>query len=254
MELKTYIVENKHFPMLNILSLGRHKCKPGYVFGYAYTNFYLIHYVIKGCGTFFKNGVPQKVKDGEIFIIKPDNEYTYIADEENPWEYIFFSFDGEMASRFEQLDDCMKFNSSVITDMLDAENLENTRSEFLTGKLFELMSEIFEDSGQKNDHIKKATDYIKTNYARKLPVADIAAALNLNPRYLSRIFKQSTGKTVQEYIINYKIKKAKILLKHGMSVGSTAKLIGYDDSFTFSKAFKKVQGVSPKEYLSKKKD
>ena len=50
------------------------------------------------------------------------------------------------------------------------------------------------------------------------------------------------------------MKKAKILLKHGMSVGATARPIGYDDTFTFSKAFKKVVGISPKEYIPKNKN
>ena len=249
MELNTYIVENKHFSMLNILSLGRHKCKSGYTFGYAYTNFYLIHYVVKGKGVFYKNGVPHNMKKGEIFIIKPENEYTYTADEAEPWEYIFFSFDGEMAKLFENIEDTLTFSSNVIFEMLDGANLENTRSEFLTGKLFEFYSEIFENEAHKNDYIKKAKDFIKTNYARKLPVSEVAAALNLNPRYLSRIFKKKTDSTIQDYIIKYKIKKAELLLRRGMSVGTTARLIGYDDTFTFSKSFKRVKGVSPKEFL-----
>lgn len=254
MQPEIYIIENKHYPTLNILSLGKHKCSSQHIFAYAYTNFYLIHYVVRECGTFYKNGIAHRVNSGEIFIIKPENEYTYAADDKDPWEYIFFSFNGEMASMFDKLDDVIKINSNVIIEMLDAVNLENTRSEFLTGKLYELVSEIFENSKSENDYIKKATDYIKTNYARKLPVADIAAALNLNSRYLSRIFKNETGMTVQQYIINYKMKKAKILLKHGMSVGATARLIGYDDTFTFSKAFKKVVGISPKEYIPKNKN
>ena len=89
--------------------------------------------------------MPHKVKGGEIFIIKPENEYTYIADENDPWEYIFFSFDGEMAKLFENIDDTLGFSSNVIFEMLDGANLENTRSEFLTGKLFEFYSEIFEN-------------------------------------------------------------------------------------------------------------
>lgn len=249
MELNTYIVENKHFPMLNILSLGKHRCRKGYTFSYAYTNFYLVHYIVKGKGTFFKNGVGHSLDAGNIFIIKPDNEYTYIADDTDPWEYIFFSFDGEMAKMFENIDDTLKFESNVISEMLDAANLENTCSEFLTGKLFEFYSEIFENEAHKNDYIKKAKDYIKINYARKLHVSEVANALNLNHRYLSRIFKEKTNMTIQDYMIRYKLKKAESLLRHGMSVGITAKLIGYDDAFTFSKAFKRVKGVSPKEYL-----
>lgn len=89
MQPEIYIIENKHYPTLNILSLGKHKCSSQHIFAYAYTNFYLIHYVVRGCGTFYKNGIAHRVNSGEIFIIKPENEYTYAADDKDPWEYIF---------------------------------------------------------------------------------------------------------------------------------------------------------------------
>lgn len=249
--LKSYIIENKHFKTLNFLTLGQHKCPPGHTFSYAYTSFYLIHYVASGCGTFIKDGVAKKVSAGEIFIIKPDNVYTYIADENTPWNYIWFSFDGEIADIFKDAADVMAVDGSIIFEMLQAETFENTRTEFLTGKLYEFISSVFESASSKNNYVKKAADYIEANYMYKLRVKDIAENININSRYLSRIFKAEKGVSIQDYIINHKLAKAKFLLKKGFNVNETANLVGYDDVFTFSKIFKKHIGTSPSGHIKK---
>ena len=83
-------------------------------------------------------------------------------------------------------------------------------------------------------------------------IAPIAERLNLDRRYLSRIFKQQTGQTVQEYLISTRIEEATRLLKQGMSVEESAHLCGYEDVFNFSKAFKKRMGVNPLQIKMKK--
>lgn len=247
---QVYLFENKQNTSLNILTLGREACKPLHTFGYVYTNYYLVHYVISGCGTFVKNKAARKVSAGEIFIIKPENVYTYTADEKTPWEYIWFSFDGELASMFEKVDDVMKVDGAVIEEMLEVSKLKNTRTEFLTGKLYEFYSSIFESRPTKNNYVKTVSDFIKANITRKLYVADIANEVNLNSRYLSKIFKKEKGISIQRYILKYKAKKAQSLLEAGFSVSETASAVGYDDIFTFSKMFKKCVGVSPTEFKS----
>ena len=86
----------------------------------------------------------------------------------------------------------------------------------------------------------------------KIYVEDIAESLNINRRYLSRIFKEKKGITIQQYIINYKIKKACEFISKGFKVNETAAMVGYEDTFTFSKIFKKNTGFSPTEYATKK--
>jgi len=240
-----YLIENKHYQNLNILTLGQQKCEPLHSFGYAHTNFYLIHYVVSGSGSFVKNKKEMKVSKGQMFIIKPDNVYTYTADEKDPWEYIWFSFDGELSNLFEKLDDVTDVDGTIITEMLDAEGLKNTRTEFLTGKLYEFISYLFEDTPAKSDYVKTVSDFIKANYTDNIRVSDIANAVSLNSRYLSRIFKEKKGVTIQSYIIKLKIKKAQSLLLKGFTVYEAAKAVGYDDVFTFSKIFKKYSGSAP---------
>lgn len=243
-----YILENKGYKTLNILTLGHQKCAPSHSFSYALPNFYLLHYVVSGEGTFTKNKVTKKISANEMFIIKPNNIYEYCADEKNPWEYIWISFDGELAKMFEMLDDTVKFNTDIFFEMLDAKNLKNTKNEFLLSKLYELISVLFESTATKTNYTKAVSDYIKANYARKIYVSDIAETLNLNSRYLSRLFKEEKGMSVQEYIINYKMKKAQLFLSKGLNVSEASKSVGYDDIFTFSKIFKKHIGVPPSLY------
>ena len=149
-----------------------------------------------------------KVSRGEIFIIKPNGVYKYIADEKEPWEYTWISFNGEMAKAFEKLGVVEKFESTLFSEMMNAYNLDNTRTEFLTGKVYEMYSFLFENSHYRSDYAEIVANHIKSNYMLKLHVEDIAESLNINRRYLSRIFKEKKGVTIQQYIINYKIKKA----------------------------------------------
>ena len=78
-----------------------------------------------------------------------------------------------------------------------------------------------------------------------ITVEGIADEMNLNRRYLSRIFKKETGKTIQEYLIDIRLDEAKTLLSEGNSVSNAARLSGYVDECNFSKMFKKKVGISP---------
>lgn len=247
-----YLVTNMHYKTLNILSLGWEKCNPLHSFSYAHTPFYLIHYVISGCGTFIKNKEEMKVSKGEIFIIKPENAYTYIADKNSPWEYMWFSFDGELADAFKNCEDVIKIgDDTVLRDMLKTAQQKNISMEYLTGKLYEFIAEVFEEkasSDSAGNYVNVVSDYIMSNYMRRISVGGIAKAINLNARYLSRIFKKEKGVTIQEFILGQKLSKAKKLLALGYSVKETANMVGYEDLYTFSKMFKKHTGMSPSEY------
>ena len=67
--------------------------------------------------------------------------------------------------------------------------------------------------------------------------------------YLSLLFKKDTGKTINQFITEVRIEKAKALLKKDRTpLSSIAWKIGYHDANYFSKAFKKETGVTPKAY------
>jgi AraC-like DNA-binding protein len=94
-------------------------------------------------------------------------------------------------------------------------------------------------------------DYIRALYMQDLQVEEIAKNLNLDSRYLSRIFKEKTGISIKEYMIEVRMEEACQRLKAGASVSSTALFCGYTDAFNFSKMFKRKYGCSPRSWQMK---
>jgi AraC-like DNA-binding protein len=80
---------------------------------------------------------------------------------------------------------------------------------------------------------------------RSIRIEDIAKQLNLDRRYLTRLFKEKTGQSIQEYLIQVRLEEAVQCLQNGYSVSDTAILCGYEDVSNFSKMFKKRYGISP---------
>ena len=239
------VLENKNYRTLNVFALGREKCEPMHAYSYENHDFYLIHYVIYGCGTFIKNGKSQKVSMGKMFVIKPGNTYSYYADADNPWEYMWFICNGEIASMAEDLPDVMMVDGEIFMEMLRAKDFKTMRTEYVTGKVYEFFSLMLETGEMRQNYVQMVADFVKINYMRKIHVKDIADSMNLNSRYLSRMFKEAKGVGIKEYILQYKMQKAKGFLAKGMQVSEAARMVGYDDAFTFSKAFKKYIGITP---------
>ena len=83
-----------------------------------------------------------------------------------------------------------------------------------------------------------------------LSVGNIAAQCHYNSVYLSRLFKEETGILLQDYIIQKRMEKAQELLNQGVRIGEVATAVGYENFPHFSRAFKKMYGISPKQYQS----
>lgn len=95
-------------------------------------------------------------------------------------------------------------------------------------------------------------DEIEKNYAQKLTLADLAASVQINEKYLCRFFKEFTGFTPIDYINRFRIDKACYQLAvNKMSVTDAAYECGFNELSYFSKCFRKYKGMSPGEYRSK---
>lgn len=98
--------------------------------------------------------------------------------------------------------------------------------------------------------IEKAKEFINKNYRKEITLKDVADYVYLNPNYFSELFKNEVGKNFIEYLIETRINASKELLKSGsLKVYEIAEAVGYKEAVSFSRAFKKVVGVSPKEYV-----
>lgn len=104
--------------------------------------------------------------------------------------------------------------------------------------------------------VNKIINFIEENIDKKITLEMVATSVNLNESYLSRIFKNETGKNLIYFINEAKMKKAKELLKDPDNlVKEVANRVGISDQFYFNRVFKKFCGVSPskfkKEYNNK---
>ncbi len=100
--------------------------------------------------------------------------------------------------------------------------------------------------------MEKAKLFLERNCYKKISLKDTAEAVCLSPKYLSRVFKQLTGKNFGRYKLEIKVEKAKfLLLKTGRNVNQVADKIGYMNVESFIRQFKKYTGYVPTAYRKK---
>ena len=104
--------------------------------------------------------------------------------------------------------------------------------------------------GRSTKVIELAKDFIKENYKTNITLVDVANQVYLNPNYFSELFKKNTGKNFVEYLVEVRVSKARQLLKvPGIKIYEVANQVGYKEHVSFNRAFKRVVGMSPKEYI-----
>ena len=239
------ILKNRHLDDLNPILFGEEACAPNHSYGPRVRDYVLIHFVTKGQGTYMLRGTKHHVEAGDAFIIRPGDITTYYADSKDPWVYQWIGFDGKLSERFCTLPPVVKYRTNWAKEIVQMGRDWSTLEYLVAGKLFSMYSEWFSKVKEKNDYVRTINDYISAKYGDDISVEDIAEQLNLDRRYLSRTYKKSTGISIQERIVIYRLNKAKALLKNGSSVRESAHLCGYDDVCNFSKMFKKYTGMSP---------
>lgn len=104
--------------------------------------------------------------------------------------------------------------------------------------------------GTHHTRIDEILSYINQNLAESLSISALAKHFYLSESYLCKIFKETTGTTVNRYITAKRISRAKALLTEGHSVAETSSLCGFGDYSNFLKSFTKIVGISPKKYAS----
>lgn len=101
--------------------------------------------------------------------------------------------------------------------------------------------------------IRKALDYIEIHYAEKIGLKTLSDALYISPNYFSDLFRRHMKVKFSDFLIEYRLKKACILLKKPeYKVSEIAEMVGFRDSTYFSTVFKKTYNLTPLEYKNTK--
>jgi len=250
------------------ISSGEEQCAPNHAWGAGVRPHYLIHYVISGKGIFYCGTKRYQVQKGQIFLIFPGTIVKYKADEKNPWHYVWVNFYGDEAKMIlseiglsaEKPVMSVK-NSSAVRELFHSMPHERgadlCNSLRFTAKLYEFMSLLSdnrrEEERNEEIYLETAIRYIKAHYFEALTVDGLASQIGISRKYLFAIFKKALGVSPKDYIIDYRMKRAKeFLLDESLPIGNVAYSVGYPDPLNFSKMFKLKTGFSPSEYRMRK--
>ena len=221
----------------------------------------VLHYVVKGkgvcCGKTFSAG--------KCYIIVPNEKENVISDKDDPYEAYWiiirgpktvdflkrcnlpchndvFDF-GKVAECVEILHNAL-FNISPANEYVEASILNAALYQVMALHLSEMSAALSQDTIPQR--IKK---YITENYFNSISVDSIAQSLNFSRNYLYTLFKNDYGISIQEYILNLRIEKAKeLLMNNELLISEVALAVGYSDSLYFSRIFRKKTGISPTQY------
>ena len=269
-KLRFHVVQDDLFVDLNLYQFGWEKCDSLHHYGPAIRNHFLFHYVISGKGRLELNYETYTIEAGQGFLLCPQQISSYYADHDDPWTYIWVEFDGLRARECMTLAGLSEAQPIYtpgakhgrdgverhFMNLIDAAGQASIR---LVGLGMILLDEIIQTSKTKvsssKDHrlrefyIKEALSFIDGNYQRDISIEEIASASGLNRSYFGRIFKEAMGKSPQQFLINYRMNKAAELLKNSrMSIAAVGSSVGYGNQLHFSRAFKSIFDVSPREY------
>lgn len=268
------VFPNETFIDLGLYQFGRETCRPAHSYGPATRNHYLFHYIVSGRGTLLSddssgNTRTYHLKSGQAFMIFPNQINTYIADKDDPWEYIWLEFDGLRVKEAIELAGFSKSNPIYRTHKEDLREKMVSEMVYIvqnkTAPPFHLIGHLYlffdylarsatplptpKGSKLRDFYIKEAISFIEQNFQDNISVEDIALACGLNRSYFGKIFHDAVGKSPQQFLLNYRMIKAAELLKLSqLSIGEISNAVGYVNQLHFSRAFKNMYGISPKEW------
>ena len=273
------VFPNENFVDLGLYQYGWEQCAPAHSFGPAARNHYIFHYVISGTGTLFAddengNTITWQVKSGQGFMLFPGQVTTYIADSKLPWEYTWVEFDGLRAREIVTTAglslnqpvyhaSSKEFRNQMMDEMLYLSRHPEESPFHLIGHLYLFLDyfmrsaatvHVKQNGSIRDFYVKEALSYIEQNFQNDISVEDISASCGLNRSYFGKIFHDTIGRSPQEFLISYRMTKAAELLKiTSLSIADIGNAVGYPNQLHFSRAFKNVYGVSPRNWRNENK-
>lgn len=251
---------------LVLTECGYEKCDPRHYWE-GRKGFHVIHVVISGRGTLNMGSASYEIGPGDLFYIPPDRDVTYRADDTDPWEYRWVGFVGTKAM--------VTLNETVLPQKIFApvqdmnalaERMQqiyecacqgNDRGDLMAlGHMYFFLAELLRECGAQGvngdaavDYVHRATDYIREHYAECISVDSICQWLNISRSYLYKLFRRYYGVSPSSYLIHYRLEKARELLNaQQYPVNEVAERVGFSDHPYFTKRFRMVYDMTPREY------
>lgn len=264
---------------INLYQIGEICCEPGYQIEEHLQHVNEITYVISGSGYAYVDGERISLAEGDIMINTTNHRHSIEAGSSNLLRFTYMGFKFNNAANtdeFIKLKDIYSDKPYQIARdehnllypfirCIDEMYMQRSNSFLMIKNYCEqivtLAARAFEgvksvpsgrivDPGIVSSNVYYVIRYIEEHICDINSIKELAEILGFNHTYLSHFFKEKTGITLQRYISYKKTEKALHFLKYGdLSVTQISERLGYESSQSFSKAFRRVMGYSPTQYV-----
>ena len=223
---------------------------------------------LSGIANFSLKGEKYVMNEGTILHAGSQMPLEIVTVGDIPWEYAVIHYRTLVNSPLDLKNEHFQIKvkhmaliKEYVLKLLKYHTEPGNLSKFQSKVIFmELLKEIIIQSKKYYDDtnsfiIPKAINFIQENYNESFTIEELAKLLKIERRRFSELFEQHVGLTPIQYLTEYRILIAKEHLRlREYSVAEVADLVGYQDSFYFSRVFKKYVGMSPKQYQKNCKD
>lgn len=231
-------------------------------------DYYLIHWITRGRGTYQTETAKYDLREGDGFLILPGQTIVHTADREEPWDLCWIVFFGRKAEEILKeagldgehlifhydkdtfLEDCIQ---NIYKESQTGKNVL-----YITGQFYLFMARLAEENQKERflntessqfSRFEEAMNYIRRNIRSQISVAQLANSMRLDPSQVYRIFQKHTGRSPQQVIAELRMEKAcEFLEKTDLSIRDIAEWLGYEYQSHFTKQFKAHRKMSPSAY------
>jgi AraC-like DNA-binding protein/mannose-6-phosphate isomerase-like protein (cupin superfamily) len=242
---------------------------------------YEIFILLSGGVRYFIEKTSYELVPGDILLIRPGEIHKAAFTSNETYERIVCNFPGELINMLSEeghiLSECYTNRPHGEKNRLGSTDDEKNELLALFEKMIMLktypqlwnpqlllsvfieamvkINRIFSDETRcapthlQHRRLKPILEYIDSNLNMDLSLKTLQRKFFISGSYLCQIFKQTTGSTLHEYIVYKRISRAKQFLMSGESASNAAYKSGFSDYSNFVRAFRKVTGYSPREYI-----
>lgn len=230
---------------------------------------HILIYNLEGKGKIKIKNSEYDILANHFFVIPAGTPHTYFSDKQDPWSIYWIHFDGEKSTHFSKIFGRLNVISpspisrtkeriDLFTELLVNLSMGYSREnlEFVNLCLWHLLATFMYVPqfrqilrGRDIDYATAAIEYMRDNITKPIRLKDIARHAGYSPSHFSKLFIEKTGHPPVEYLNQLKIQEACRRLDFSKeSIAYIAQEMGYNDTFYFSRIFKRIMGQSPSTY------
>lgn len=245
---------------------GFFRTQPGYFTERMHLPSYLILYTLSGQGRLELGGRDYSIPPGSVAYIDCMERHRYHPEGGKPWAFLWVHFYGATSAGYHRLyqscaapvaqDMAAHGIQELLERIVSVNRVKQQQNELLNSQLLvELMTRIILHSAPRYlkaeipPQIQEVMGYLERHFDQPVTLDGLSGRFAVSKYHLSREFKKYTGDSPMEYLIQYRVNRAKELLKgRDLSIAQIAERVGVPSENHFCALFKSREGCTPRSY------